>query len=157
MDDRLGKKAEQKIKEWLDKPEDGYSFDRIPDQMTGFYGSSNICDFTLYKYPNIYYIESKATWGERFDFKMLTDTQRKGLLEKSKLFGCYGIVIFLFATDKRAFVFHIEDIQTVIDSGHMSLNITKIDKWTVPYKEIRTTPNKRKQLLDYEGRIEEYV
>ena len=33
-DDGLGKKAEQKIKEWLDRPEDGYSFDRIPDQMT---------------------------------------------------------------------------------------------------------------------------
>ncbi len=33
-DSSIGKKAELKIKEWLDRPEDGYCFDRIPDQMT---------------------------------------------------------------------------------------------------------------------------
>ena len=33
-DNGLGKKAEAKIREWLDKPLEGYSFDRIPDQMT---------------------------------------------------------------------------------------------------------------------------
>lgn len=32
--DGLGKKAELRIKEWLDNPSEGYSFDRIPDQMT---------------------------------------------------------------------------------------------------------------------------
>lgn len=30
----LGKKAEAKVKQWLDRPEAGYCFDRIPDQMT---------------------------------------------------------------------------------------------------------------------------
>ena len=34
MSDTIGKEAEQKIKEWLDRPTEGYSFDRIPDQMT---------------------------------------------------------------------------------------------------------------------------
>ena len=33
-DGGLGKKGEEKIKLWLDRPECGYSFDRIPDQMT---------------------------------------------------------------------------------------------------------------------------
>lgn len=33
-DSTIGKKAEKKIQEWLDRPECGYSFDRIPDQMT---------------------------------------------------------------------------------------------------------------------------
>ena len=33
-DSMLGKKAEAKIKEWLNKPEEGFCFDRIPDQMT---------------------------------------------------------------------------------------------------------------------------
>ena len=42
MNDGLGKQAEQKIREWLDRPEDGYCFDRIPDQMNGFYGSKNV-------------------------------------------------------------------------------------------------------------------
>lgn len=30
----LGKDAEARIKTWLDRPEEGYSFDRILDQMT---------------------------------------------------------------------------------------------------------------------------
>lgn len=30
----LGKQAEGKIRQWLNRPECGYSFDRIPDQMT---------------------------------------------------------------------------------------------------------------------------
>lgn len=33
-DSSIGKKAELKIKEWLDRPESGYCFDRVPDQMT---------------------------------------------------------------------------------------------------------------------------
>ena len=40
MNDNLGKKAETKIKEWLDKP--NLDFNRIPDQMTGLNGSKNI-------------------------------------------------------------------------------------------------------------------
>ena len=32
--DKLGKQAETKVQEWLDRPEDGYCFDRIPDQQT---------------------------------------------------------------------------------------------------------------------------
>lgn len=34
MSDTVGKKAEKKIQEWLDRPTEGYCFDRIPDQMT---------------------------------------------------------------------------------------------------------------------------
>ena len=34
MSESIGKKAEKKLQEWLDKPSEGYSFDRIKDQMT---------------------------------------------------------------------------------------------------------------------------
>ena len=108
--DKLGKAAEAKIKEWLDRPSDGYSLDRIPDQMTGFYlVSRNICDFTCYRYPNKYYIESKETENDRFDFSQLTDTQRNGLRTKAEISGVYGLVIVLFTTYKRAFIFNIKD------------------------------------------------
>ena len=130
MNDGLGKKAEQKIKEWLDRPKDGYSFDRIPDQMSGMYGSSNICDFALFKSPNQYYIESKATYEDRFDFAQITDNQRTKLLEKSQIKHVFGLVIVLFATYKRAFVLDIQDIQKMIDSGKKSINIKKIE---MPY------------------------
>lgn len=148
--DGLGKKAEAKIKEWLDRPEEGYCFDRIKDQMTGFYGSTNICDFTLFKSPNYYYIESKATWEDRFDFSMISETQYNGLTSKSKIKDVKGIVIVLFASYKRAFILDINDIDDLIKSNKHSLNIKKIDKWSIPYLEIKTIPNNRKQLLDYD-------
>ena len=149
MNDNLGKKAEKKIEEWLDRPEEGYCFDRIPDQMTGFFGSSNICDFTLFKEPYFYYIESKATWEDRFDFSMITDYQYEHMYEKSHIAGVKAYVIVLYASHKRAFMFDIRDIHDARENRNIkSLNIKKIDKWTVPYQELATVPS-RKQLLDY--------
>ena len=155
----IGKKAEKKIQEWLDRPEEGYCFDRIKDQLTGFYGSSNICDFTLFKAPYMYYIESKATEDSRFDFSMLTQTQHDGLLDKSKIKNVFGLVIVLFATQKRAFVIDIREIKRLEDEGIKSLNINKRDKkgWPCASAEIRTIPNNRRLLLDYQGDIEEYI
>lgn len=153
MNDRLGKEAENRIKQWLDRPMQGYCFDRLPDQMTGFYGSRNICDFTLFKSPNFYYIESKATWNDRFDFKMITEFQMKHMLEKSLISGVISIVIVLFATHQRAFILPIQEIDQLISNGIKSLNITKIDKWNCKYIEIPTIPSKKK-LLVYTSDIE---
>lgn len=150
MSSNIGKDAEDKIKEWLDRPEEGYDFQRIPDQMTGLYGSSNICDFVFYKYPEHYWIESKATYNPRFDFSMLTSTQYNGLLDKSKIQHVHGIVIVLFVSYKRAFWIDIREIDRLNQSGKKSLNIEKIDKWDIEYKEIKTIPNNRKHLLDYD-------
>lgn len=147
-----GKEAEKRIATWLTRPEEGYSFDRIPDQMTGYYNvSRNICDFVCYKHPYMYYIESKSTEHDRFDFSQLTDTQREGLWKKSHIAGCYGLVIVLFVYYKRAFIINIKDITD--DNGQLSkksINIKHIDKWGIPYHEIETIPS-RKLLRDYTG------
>ena len=155
-DGGLGKKAEEKIEEWLDKPQEGISFDRIPDQMTGQYGSKNICDFTCFKSPCMYYIESKATWEDRFDFNMITEYQHDNLLLKSQIDKTFGLIIVLFATYKRAFVIDIREIKRLEDLGQKSLNIKKISKWPCKYAEICTVAS-RKQLLDYTGNIAAYV
>lgn len=158
MNDGIGKKAELKIREWLNRPEDGYCFDRLPDQLSGFYGSKNICDFTLFKSPNFYYIESKATYDDRFEFNRISEYQYNHLLEKSKIKNVFGLIIVLFVTYKRAFVLHIEDIDAYQkEYNKKSLNITKIDKWQIRYKEIKTIDNNRKLFLDYVGEIEDYV
>lgn len=163
----LGKQAEERIQQWLNNPKDGYSFDRIPDQMSGFYMvSRNICDFVCYKYPNVYYIESKETEHDRFSFDQLTDCQRNGLCYKSTILGAFGVVIVLFATYQRAFIFNIKDIAELTDPEHFditdstasvlkikSLNIKKIDKWPIPYVEIQTI-HSRKNLLEYTGEFE---
>lgn len=155
IQDNLGKLAEKQIAKWLHRPSDGYCFERIPDQLSGFYGSKNICDFFLYKSPNMYFIESKATHKDRFDFTMVTEYQWTNLLSRSKIDGVYGLVIVLFATPQRAFILDIQDLEAAKQAGIKSLNITKIAKWKVPYKEIQTVPS-RKQLLDYTGDIEDY-
>lgn len=155
IQDNLGKLAEKQIAKWLHRPSDGYCFERIPDQLSGFYGSKNICDFFLYKSPNMYFIESKATHKDRFDFTMITEYQWTNLLSRSKIDGVYGLVIVLFATPQRAFILDIQDLEAAKQAGIKSLNITKITKWKVPYKEIQTVPS-RKQLLDYTGDIEDY-
>lgn len=148
--DDLGKKAEQKLRVWLDRPEDGYCFDRIPDQLTGFYGFKNICDFILFKSPNMYYIESKATWADRFDFSMITDYQYKNLLNKSMIANVYGVIVVLFAAEQRAFIIDINEIKKLKSIGKKSINIKKIDEWGIKYTEIQTIPS-RKVMLDYTG------
>lgn len=167
-DSSIGKAAERKIKEWLDRPESGYSFDRIKDQMTGFYGSKNICDFVCFKSPYLYYIESKATWNDRFDFNSISEIQYKGLLQKSTIPYVGGLVIVLFASHKRAFIFDIRQIQRLEEVGIKSLNIKNEPKWkemifdkngdtvSFRYAEIETVPNSRKTLLDYTGELEHY-
>lgn len=151
--EQLGKKAEAKIKEWLDHPEEGFCFDRIPDQLTGWFGSKNICDFTLFKAPNFYYIESKATYEDNFPFTkgvMITEYQYDNMLEKSKIAGVTSYVAVLFASYQRAFLFKIDDIDKQIQSGGpKSVNIKKLTKWKIPYIEIKTVPS-RKNLLDYD-------
>lgn len=113
------------------------------------YGSTNICDFTLFKYPYFYYLESKATWTDRFDFSMLTNYQYTKMYEKSKIDGVKCYVAVLFATYRRAFLIDIRDIHELREVKNIkSLNIKKIAKWPVPYLEIKTVPS-RKQLLDY--------
>ena len=103
----------------------------------------------------MYFIESKATHKDRFDFTMITEYQWTNLLSRSKIDGVYGLVIVLFATPQRAFILDIQDLEAAKQAGIKSLNITKIAKWKVPYKEIQTVPS-RKQLLDYTGDIEDY-
>ena len=150
-DDTLGKKAESKIKQWLDRPEEGYNIYRIKDQMSGLEGSKNPADFVFYKYPYQYWIESKATYEDRFEFSMITDHQYSELMKYSKIHGVYGLVIVLFAAYQRAFILDIRDIDKLIkEEDKHSLNIKKIDKWKIKYKEIQTEPS-RKAMLDYTG------
>lgn len=156
MSTSFGKKAEQKIKEWLDKPEFGYSFDRIPDQLGGFYGGRNICDFICFKSPYMFYIESKETEHDRFEFSRISEVQYCGLLKKSKIENCFGLVFVLFSTYQRCFIFKIQDIDALIKSGKKSVNVKKIDKWNIPYIEVPTTSS-RKRMLDYTGDIVELV
>lgn len=158
VDNSIGKQAEAKLKQWLDRPAEGYCLDRLKDQMTGFYGSRNICDFTLFKSPNFYYIESKATWEDRFSFDTISGfrtpnditCQYGGLLYKANIPYVYGVIAVLFVAHQRAFLLDICEIHKTATAGQKSLNIKKLSTWPCRYREIQTIPS-RKKLLDYTG------
>ena len=81
------------------------SIDRLHDQMNGYAGSSNICDFIVYYYPIQLYIECKATYGNTLPFSRITETQYNGLLEKEKIKGvASGYIIWYIDCDKTYFV-----------------------------------------------------
>lgn len=83
----------------------GCTIDRIPDQTSGFAGSKNICDFIVYNYPNLIYLECKSCYGNTFPFANITDTQKVGLLAKSKFKGIIsGVIIWWVDKDVTKFI-----------------------------------------------------
>ena len=87
-----GKQFENVIKQAFLKIPD-VSIDRLHDQTTGFIGSSNICDFIVYKEPYEYYIECKSVHGNTLPFSNITETQWNGLLLKSQIIGVKAEII----------------------------------------------------------------
>ena len=99
-----GKQFELIIKEEKKKV-NNVSVDRIHDQTNGFRGSKNICDFIVYKYPNQFYFECKTVHGDRLPFSNISDTQWRGLLEKSKIRGVRaGVICWWVDKDVTAYI-----------------------------------------------------
>lgn len=73
MATNYGKKFEAKFrKDWELTVPDSLLF-RIPDQVTGYYGTSqNICDFIGYCYPKLFLLETKSVHGNTFPFTNLS-------------------------------------------------------------------------------------
>ena len=92
MANNRGKQFEGVIKEAFLKVK-GCSINRIPDQMNGFKGGNNICDFIAYKYPYIMYLECKSIKGNTFPFSNITQNQWEGLFSKSFIPGAISGVI----------------------------------------------------------------
>lgn len=99
------------------------SVDRLHDQMSGFAGSSNICDFIIYRKPHQLYLECKACYGNTLNFHNITDNQWKGLLEKSKIDGVIaGVVVWFIDHDETVFI-PIQALNNSRENGAKSVNI----------------------------------
>ena len=104
MAQNRGKQFEAIVRQAFEKVP-GVSIDRLHDQTNGFKGSSNICDFVVYKEPYEFYFECKSIHGNTFPFTNITDKQYTGLLEKSKIPGVYaGLIIWYVDKDITIFV-----------------------------------------------------
>lgn len=142
-----GKDFERRIKESFEKVPD-VSIDRIHDQTTKFKGSTNICDFIVYKKPYEYYIECKSVHGNTLPFSNITNTQWNGLLEKSKIDGVKaGIICWWVDLDTTWFIpiWVLEDARNVM--GAKSINFKHphmIAYWT------RIDGKKKRVFFDYD-------
>jgi len=124
-----GKQFEEVFRESCEKVE-GLSIDRLHDQTNGFMGSSNICDFIVYKKPYEYYFECKSVHGNTLSifsndpkkkYGNITNKQWEGLLEKSEIEGVFaGIVCWWIDKDVTRFI-PIKDLQNLRDTGLKSV------------------------------------
>lgn len=62
-----GKQFEQIVKSQIE-PLPNVSIDRLYDVTTGYVNQCNICDYIVYKKPNILYLECKAIHREYLEF-----------------------------------------------------------------------------------------
>ena len=121
-----GKDFEEEIRKCLETLPN-VSFDRLPDPMAGYSGVRNICDFSMYHYPNMFFLECKSLYGNTLNYKAdITVNQWDGMLEKSVLYGCIaGVCVWFIDYDITVFI-KIQDLQEHRSGGAKSLNISDI-------------------------------
>ena len=150
-----GKQFEEVIRKAMESV-DEISVDRIHDQTTGFKGSQNICDFIVYRYPYQYYFECKSVHGNTLSFNKITETQWKGLLEKSKIPGVFaGIICWWIDKDTTAFL-PIEMLQYLKNRGYKSVayyaNWVELDVDAPDWNWCWIKGKKKRVFFDYDMR-----
>lgn len=120
---------------------------RLYDPTYGGAGISNPCDFIVYDYPIIIYLECKCFNGNSFSFKRLSQWSK--LMKLARKQGVVAGVLFWFIShDKTVFV-SIEELQRLKEMGEKGLNINKLD--LCHYVEM--TGNKKHVYFDYDIRL----
>jgi len=121
-----GKDFEGAIKKSLENLPN-VSFDRLIDPMAGYSGVRNICDFTMFSSPDMFYLECKSKYGNTLNYAGdITKNQWIGMYEKSQIYRCVaGVCVWFMDHDVTAFV-NIKDLQRHRNSGAKSLNITNL-------------------------------
>ena len=162
-----GKKFEKAIEDSF-RLEPDVSIDRIPDQTTKFKHSTNICDYMVYRYPHMYYIECKSVHGNTLsihsvpklgkDGKLhgfygnISDAQWEGLLEKSKIPGVKAGVICWWIDKDITLFLPIQ--QLVAMSGwakSVRYDILDIEPWkTDSYGIVELKGRKKRTYFEYD-------
>ena len=149
-----GKDFEEIIKKaFQEVPET--TVERVPDPVSGFMGHRNICDFIMYHYPYIYYIECKTTHSHRLPFTNVTFNQRTGLLEVDEVKGVIaGLIVWFIPCDKTYFI-PIKVYERYRQEGLKSLNLNAQDPEKDGWIEIHG--EKKRIFFNYDiGRFIDY-
>ena len=139
-----GKNFELVIREEFEKVPD-VSIDRLHDQTNGWKGSTNICDFIVYKEPYEYYFECKSVHGNTLPFSNITDTQWNGLLQKSQIEGVFaGVICWWIDKDVTKFI-PIESLSWLELIGYKSIRYDIDNVYTV-----EITGKKKRVFFEYD-------
>ena len=138
-----GKAFEEKVKSDLLKLPD-VSLERLPDQMSGYRGSANVCDFTLYSYPYYFYIECKTTNENTFPLAGLTQYD-KLLARRNRKGVRAGVLLWFVKHDKVVYV-PIATFERLKAEGKKSVNIKMVDG--DDYRIITIPSEKKRVFLD---------
>lgn len=138
-----GKKFEAKFKkDWAVSIPDSFLL-RIPDQVTGYYGTSqNICDFIGYDYPKLFLLELKSIQGNTFPFTNLKQYDKLIQYIGKKGIVC-GVIIWYVDHSKVVFV-SASELKRIKEDGNKSINIKMLDGNLYDLLEI---PSKKKKVF----------
>ena len=146
-----GKDFENVVREAFEKVPN-VSIDRLHDQTTGWKGSTNICDFIVYREPYEYYFECKSINRGAFPFSNITDTQWNGLLQKSQIEGVFAGVIVWYIDKDATFFIPIQILNQDKSIGHKSMSC----KSCYEYPSIVEITGKKKRIF-YEYDMEKFL
>lgn len=140
---------------------DKVSIDRIPDQVTRYKGSTNICDFIIYYFrgynfwAKLLYLECKSTHGASFSiysepkpdkkgelhgfYGNIRDNQWEGLSKKSNIPGVRAGVIIWFVDKDVTLYVPIQILQKLREDGAKSIRYDDDTSMYVHLNEINAT------------------
>ena len=101
-----GKKFEKQFRGCI--PSSVYYY-RLKDDMSGFGGINNPCDYFIYDYPHLYLMELKTHKGKSIPFTALTNGQIFGLYEARKIRGIKAGFILNFRDIAETYYLDIND------------------------------------------------
>ena len=154
-----GKQFEDVIRESFEKVP-GVSIDRLHDQTTHYKGSTNICDFIVYREPYEYYFECKSIHGNTLSiysndpkrkYGNISNAQWEGLLEKSQIDGVTaGVICWWIDKDKTVFI-PIQTLELMKTVGMKSVRYDAIDDCDGDTDMIEIKGKKKRVFFEYDA------
>lgn len=143
-----GKQFEQKFAQDM-RSVPGVSIDRIYDVTYGYKSISNVSDFVVYKYPEIFYMEVKSIHGNTFPLTNLTQYEK--LKAKMGIKGVRAGVTIWYVDHSRVIYVPIGTIKRMREEGLKSVNIRTIDD--TDYEFINIPSVKKRVFMDSDYRV----
>ena len=121
-----GKQFENRFKlEWKKNFPDSFIL-RLPDQMSGYKYSNNICDFICFNDGILYLIECKVHKGASIPFTKISQYDK--LLMKAGIKGIRaGVVLYLYEKS-RVFYIPVKTIEKMKTDGKKSVGIKALEE-----------------------------